>query len=70
MLKTRVAAVLLALLFAIGAVAEETTRLGTRYQAVHGWPELPPVEILGSARAEVHRAFTFPGTNKCINRPS
>lgn len=49
MLKTRVAAALLALLFAIGAVAEETTRLGARYQVVHGWPELPPGEILGQA---------------------
>ena len=49
MLKTRVAAALLAPLFAIAAVAEETTRLGTRYQVVHGWPELPPGEILGQA---------------------
>jgi peptidylamidoglycolate lyase len=48
-LKTRVAAALLALLFAIGAVAEEATRLGARYQVVHGWPELPPGEILGQA---------------------
>jgi peptidylamidoglycolate lyase len=48
-LKKLVAAILLASLFAIGAVAEETTRLGARYQVVHGWPELPPGEILGQA---------------------
>ena len=49
MLTTRVAAILLTLLFAIGAVADETTRLSARYQVVHGWPELPPGEILGQA---------------------
>ena len=49
MLKTRVAAALLAPLFAIGAVAEETTRVGARYEVVHGWPDLPAGEILGQA---------------------
>jgi peptidylamidoglycolate lyase len=49
MLRTGVAAVLVAPLLAIGAVAAETASFTERYAVVHGWPELPPGEILGQA---------------------